>query len=281
MYDCSKVTGYLSAIRAGLGGQIQRHSDSPEWNAVFKNLDLADVSPSTCAWLYYGFKTQSLKANEVRDVLQRDGLRQTYAVGDDIVLQANFIPQPDLEARYRRAREILKMIWPDMSNVIEALNPQFCFPPAHETYESASDPKRFGMTYFRMSRDSVADFARILVHEISHQYLFVVFSHVGSKFKAVWDTPVYSTIRSETRPLIGLLHGVLAQAAMLSFVERARRHPEIWLEVEAGANWIVDRYAAGFLKDYATVKPFGVLGIAPEVENLVESTYSYWQKEIV
>jgi hypothetical protein len=88
--------------------------------------------------------------------------------------------------------------------------------------ESSSDPKRFGVIhlnaeYFRAV--SSFEVATALIHESAHHCLFVE-TAIDALIPEDFKTPVYSPLRREMRPAIGVLHAVFTTARIGQWARR-------------------------------------------------------------
>lgn len=266
-FDLAKVGKYTELLRES--SRI----------AVLQVLGEAVVaSPSLCisAWLYYQIRLGQADPARVRALLSLDAVRSQFRSGYDITLSENLASNSAADALYAQAVHLIRKSWPEMADLIAFLDPRVSLPPESETYESASDPLRFGQIYFNQKKATAIDWARVLVHEIAHHYLFILTAEweaQGRRFP--WDTSVYSSIKQTRRPLIGLLHGAYAQACMLELASRIdRKLAEYDKSTADGVDWIFARYAAGYRQDKVTLREFDLIRVASELETAFERPVS-------
>jgi hypothetical protein len=259
-FDLGKVEAYIHSIRSASRNRLSRLEG-------FEDLASSPVSLPIASWLYYQARSASPDKAQFARVIKNDSARNAYRSGKDITLVELSEPIPQSDLLYERSVKLVESVWPEMASLIRTIDPRMSHPPESETYESASDPLRFGQVYYNMKKSTAIDWARILVHEIAHHYLFVITAEwEASGVRYPWDIPVYSSIKNTERPLIGLLHGAFAQACMLELAVRLNaRHRVLDEETVRGVEWIFNRYGAGYLSDCITLSEHKLLDACPEL----------------
>src|SRR5690606_29916735 len=127
--------------------------------------------------------------------------------------------------------------------------------PRVNSPESVSDVKSFGQIHFNMKRRTATEWVEIISHETGHHYLLVMFAAFHRQLAIDWDTPVPSAIRGEERPLLGLMHAVMAESFMVFAAHRILVSPSL-ANHHADAQALMQRMGNTLMVDFATAEPF-------------------------
>jgi HEXXH motif-containing protein len=179
----------LSAQRAGASDQIE-----PLLAAEDRCFDGMHLSAAQ-AWL----------ALTLRDA--RADLRFVDGAGD-----------ADLKARYDEAMGLLRAVWPAAATEYAQMVKGIAWFESREV-ENFSDPKMFGVVH--LNRKPVltpAEIAVDVVHECGHHALFIE-TAVAPLFLDP-KAEIYSPLRRQQRPAIGVLHAAVAMGRMLMLAAR-------------------------------------------------------------
>ncbi|MFI5362525.1 MAG: aKG-HExxH-type peptide beta-hydroxylase [Elusimicrobiota bacterium] len=117
-------------------------------------------------------------------------------------------------------------------------------------FESGCDPKQFGVIVLNkdvFQQASPWEIATALIHETSHHALYVE-TTLDPLIPDDFMTPLYSTIRRETRPAIGVLHAAYAIARRGIWGLRLKRNGS-----EPGAVDEVRRIGRQYIHHYGTL----------------------------
>ena len=134
---------------------------------------------------------------------------------------------PALNAKLSEALRIIEAAWPDASKELQSavLGVAWIASPDARV-ESASDPKRFGVVHLNANYfegASAYKLATALIHEVSHHSLFVETAS-DPLIPEDFAVPVYSALRREMRPAIGVLHGAFSLARRGLWGQRLADH---------------------------------------------------------
>lgn len=116
------------------------------------------------------------------------------------------------------ALQLIAEIWPAARSELDALVRGFTFVETNKRFSSTSDPKIFGLIHIDYSfyqGRSAAELATALLHETGHHALFVATS--AAKLIAEPEKKVFSPLRGEDRPAIGVLHAAVALYRMITW----------------------------------------------------------------
>jgi hypothetical protein len=170
--------------------------------------------------------------------------------------------------------EIVSVAWPELEKLSKIISPRFCPPTVNMPYESVSDPKIFSQIYFLMSRPTPMGWAEIISHELGHQYLFVVYSAFHKKVDAPWKENFYSAIRRTQRPLIGILHGTVAEAFMIQLAKSVLNRPDLHA-CHHEAEELFERQAKSFALDFETIAKYQAHHLHPSFETMLTSVLEW------
>ena len=164
-------------------------------------------------------------------------------------------------ANLNAAMALLAEVWPDAAAELDQAILGVAWTSSDDgRAESFSDPQRFGVIHVDSTTYRAAPAAKVataLVHEAAHHALFVETS-IDPLIPEDYQKPVFSPIRRETRPAIGVLHGAFAASRMGQWARRlaARRG-------DGTASAEVSRLRSRYL-----------LGLRPALDGLREIRFS-------
>lgn len=139
----------------------------------------------------------------------------TYATGEALRAAPN--------AKLREAMDLIAAIWPHAAKELDvaSLGVAWIESPSGRV-ESSSDPKSFGIVHVNaefFAKVSSHELATSLVHEAAHHALFVETS-IDPLIPDDFKTPVYSPLRQEMRPAIGVLHAAFSISRMGQWAQK-------------------------------------------------------------
>ncbi len=233
------------------------------------SVDTKDASSILHSWCIYHLANSDLEIAAFNELLEADRRAANFDLSVNI-LEPNLV-EYDAGKRllFRRACEILQTAWPQFYELMQVIQPRLYLPRSPRP-ESVSDVKTFGQVHFNMRRQTPVEWVEILVHEMGHHYLFVIYAAFHKRVPAPWDQLVHSAIRGEDRPLVGVMHAVVAETFMVYAAWRILQESSLSAE-HADAKALLGRMAPNLLRDYATAAPFGVFAMEPTLSHLIES----------
>jgi hypothetical protein len=176
------------------------------------------------------------------------------------------------ETHYQEAQQIIKIAWPEFSEIVDNVVEIVGLPPTGENFESASSPKLFGLVYYKMDSASSIKWAEVIVHEVAHHCLFVY--SASNKFNRLcdWQRLVKSAIRREKRPLIGLLHAVIAESCVIIFYKNLQR---ICPDMESSSvHSALTKFSIFLVDDFQELnRNFDLTLLAPELNCYIRQAY--------
>lgn len=250
MFNIVLVERFIASIRKK--GEVSLPSSLSS-----KNVET--MSTPFLAWIF-SQRRNDIDLNVIERTYELDQQRSKFVVGHSLFEDQNIMNYPDLEAKYLKAREIIKSYWPELDCLIEVIDPRVSFlPNSNLKYESSSDPKTFGEIIFNMEHPCVLRWVEILTHEIGHMYLNILLatSQMNSEIKSKLARRKFSNIRQEERPLIGIVHGVFVQAWMMIMAGKVIKGSND-NDDYIGAVRTIDRFKKSFLEDYKTIYDEGL-----------------------
>lgn len=261
-FDLQLVVQFVATIR-GKGAVVLSSSNS-RYSAEL-------LSTPALVWLFSN--RTALPLHDVLDeILDFDFKRQQTIVGHNIFKDRSIKKYPELEFIHEEALSIIKLVWPEIFELIRTIRPRVSFQTEDRAqFESESDPKTFGEIIYNMKNQCPVHWAEIMVHEIAHHYLTVLLGTMplDAKTKDKFKESLHSFQRQSQRPLIGILHGVFAQSCILIFATKILLDDssnEAW---KSGAQKTFDRYASIFPNDLKTITD-NQLFFHPAVKHLSE-----------
>ena len=199
-------------------------------------------------WLFY-LNRSDMESLDLNKLLGKDQGRGKFITGSNIIDSDLTNHDSSQEEKYYAARDIIDRASPFLGalagETVFRIN-QFSTP--QDRFESISDPKTFGQFYFNMKRPSPMGWAEIIVHEASHQYLFMLTAKPDFKKEFHWDKKKYSSLRKEDRPLIGILHALIAQCSMIHLAHGVLNNT-FTEENKKEALELIERLKNGFYQD--------------------------------
>lgn len=246
-FDIQLVEQFVAAIREK-GASVLSSSPFP--------FSKEQLSTPALAWLFS--HRNALPAGEaVTKVLDLDVQRQKAVVGHNVFKEPRIETYPEEEAIHQQALLIIKTVWPDFFDIIQAIQPRVSFQTEdREKFESESDPKTFGEIIFNMKNRCPVHWAEILVHEVAHHYLTILLgtTQIAPETKSKFKEQRHSHQRKSERPLIGITHGIFAQSCILLFAAKVLLNNSLREKWGEGAQKTFDRYAPIFPNDLKTVE---------------------------
>jgi HEXXH motif-containing protein len=156
------------------------------------------------------------------DLLTSQGIQEV--VGDrapDHCVYLATSPSSEIAGKLKDAVSMIQQFWPEAFLEVSETIRGFAFVRSQRKFSSTSDPKIFGLIHldeeFYASR-SVAELATAILHETGHHSLFVETSRV--KLISEPGKILYSPLRKQHRPAIGVLHAAVALYRMISWGRR-------------------------------------------------------------
>lgn len=119
------------------------------------------------------------------------------------------------------ALQLIDSVWPEAYLESDELIRAIVFVRSNKRFSSTSDPKLFGLLHldeeYYESR-SIAEMATAILHESGHHALFVA----SARAKIIMDPGriLFSPLRREDRPAIGVVHAAAALYRMISWGKR-------------------------------------------------------------
>jgi HEXXH motif-containing protein len=133
--------------------------------------------------------------------------------------------------KLKAAHELIAEIWPEAAGEFSEalLGVAWIDSPSQRIQiESSSDPKRFGVIFLKAAHFRTAshyELATALIHEAAHHALFVE-TAIDPLIPTDFKTSIFSPLRREMRPAIGVLHAVFTIARMGQWAKRlSERRP--------------------------------------------------------
>ena len=117
----------------------------------------------------------------------------------------------------------LKIAWPEMRQLTDCLLTHICFLKS-DYFESGCMMGSFGAVYLSPSDYWTFDyFIEVLVHEVSHLQMMIYEKNYSFVINTgeISDSP----LRKDLRPMLGVLHAVLALVRMAEVALRLTKHP--------------------------------------------------------
>lgn len=243
---------------------------------------IAKSSTPFLSLLFYN-NGKLIDENIVQKCLDVDADRMAMFTGPDLVMEqfgvepriVNDSPSRDLEKIFQDTMKHIRDVWPDLHDLVSVAIERMAYPPNTEIYESASDPKYYGCIQYTMDSDSILKWAEIIAHETAHHYLFVLTANSKYSQAYDWRAEALSSIRSEIRPMIGILHGVVAETFIIQYLKRL---PDDFIErnlSEYNRSW--NRFSKNLIEDYKELSKFGVDFPTEDIRLLVEDSLNYVQ----
>lgn len=266
MFDLEMVKSYILYLREE-GGKCLLSSYPDISKADLKRVSLPFLS-------YCYFYTENSK--KYKSLLKLDKLRQESIFGNDIFRTNISSILLSKETLHQESLQVIRRVWPEYFKLIQTIKPRLSRPTKNDLFESASDPKIFGQILYRMDSKCPVKWAEILVHELGHHYLnIVVTTHEDQEiFAQPWDESKHSAIRNEDRPLIGIYHGMFAEACMLELALRILASDKMSSHYRSVALQMVERYGSLFKQDYQTIVDQGCLEFDIHIKEFIESVRS-------
>ena len=239
--------------------------------ALFQNTLLKDEISTPClSWIYYN---RNNDLTYLENLLEWDKKRSEQVVGKCIISSCRNTQIEKYfkkENIYQDAVNIINKIWPMMGSLIEAVRPIISFPDHNEHFESRSDPKVFGEIKYNMESSCSIKWAEIIVHEMTHHYLFAVMASWNSNF--IFNRPFkdirFSSLRKSPRPLIGIYHSLYAQSSMIILASRIMQNDFGSYEKEK-AEKMLKNFRDTFPKDIATIRASGLIGLDAHIMEFI------------
>lgn len=128
-----------------------------------------------------------------------------------------------MSARLDAAIELLRRLWPDGYHELRACGTSICIFSGTATH-GFSDPRLFGCIFIHrdmFERASPVLLVERLVHEAGHHALFVETS-IDRLIPDDYARTLYSPLRKEPRPALGVLHSAIALARMTAWLSVVR-----------------------------------------------------------
>ena len=247
------MRSYLHVIRKeGAVSTLSFYQDA------FNLEELESLSTPLLSWLLHNRK-QLPAITEIKKMIQRDEERKKTVCGYDIISDIEVSENLELENIFSEALEIVQQYFPEMYKIITIINPRVSFPLEGKTYESASHPHSFGQIFYRMDSSSPTKWAEILVHEIAHHYVEAMTVSIKEikELREIFIVEKDSAIRKEKRPLIGIFHGVIAQASILHLATNILEDT-VDYQMKDGAKAMLNRFGESFIKDKVTIESSGL-----------------------
>lgn len=212
-----RAQGYWGSLRSAAMRRVS-HQDSgnlplmaSSWPLMVYSKDLA--FPSVNEWLDQEsgwFDGNLLCTTGIADVLGDKAPDRCQYQGVAV--------SEGLGQKLADALALISQYWPEGAKEIAATIRGFAFVISAKSFSSTSDPKIFGLIHldqeFYQGR-SVAELATALIHETGHHALFIESARVR-----LINEPgkiLYSPLRKENRPAIGVLHASVALYRMISW----------------------------------------------------------------
>ncbi len=175
-----------------------------------------------------------------------------------------------LTQEMEEALEIISTVWPEFRLLIRLGLERVVKRKAGEKFESWSDPKRFGEIVFSYKRTTVLDWIEILIHEVTHIYLFAVTSQKKfMKFKNLRQMR-YSAIRETERPIIGIFHGLAVEANIVYISNLMLNSNGISIEKDKILK-MQKSFLTKFLQDFQVIENEGLHKFDSMVEGAINS----------
>lgn len=254
LIDSRKVIGYVNGLRNASIRKIESRQ------FPFKNPH--SLSTPALSIIYYS------------DISQHRSESLNQFIDFQNWVEKPFEKSPTL---LKESVNLLEIVWPELHKFNLELNPVYIEPIDGE-YESASDPKRFGLIEVRQKRKGIYPLAEILAHELAHHYLFIL-SSIPVQTQIQWEKQIYSSIKKMNRPLIGLLHGTYAQSFMAILAKKIESH---FPNDNAAVEWVKSvksRFRSGFSVDITNLKQEGALSVFPEVQTAISEAKAWFDSD--
>ena len=247
-----------------------RHKGNTKLAQLNVELDTRKSSTVFLSWAMY-LADDSFTSSEILRLSKED-----QEIGPGPVAQNIFEPDKNFSFSdklelHTKAIKIIEIAWPQLFDLNTIIKPRFCPPTSDMPFESVSDPKIFTQIYFLMSRDTPTGWAEIIAHELGHQYLFVLYAAFHKKIDAPWKETFHSAIRRTQRPLIGIMHGAVAEAFMIRLATGILDSGEL-VEYFSEARELLTRQSENFVDDYATIVKHGAHRLHPTLESFLAET---------
>ncbi len=229
------------------------------------------LSTPFLTWVYSHQLSMEPNKDKILELAKLDIKRSKTVTGHNIFADAVLETYPEQEERYQDARSVIEKYWNKVHDLIEVINPRVSLQIEGRRFESESNPKEFGQIIYNMKKESIAYWIEILVHEIGHHYLTVLLgtTKMNGQFKAKLSQTAYSHQRDEERPLVGILHAVVAQSFMIIMASKILKDEKENIDLVQGAKRTFEKASVRFKEDLKTVKANNLIFRA-EVENLLE-----------
>jgi HEXXH motif-containing protein len=217
-----KATAYWGALRAAAllrSGEAQvevatLHLQSLVWPMTVYRTDApADMAGALAA-----------EASLFEGRVLHDGRRFQFLVGARAPDGCEYLDVAASDALTSRLSEALALIaaqWPAALAESQALTRGVAFVETSKRFSSTSDPKLFGLIHIDrgfFAERSAAELATAILHESGHHALFV--ASASAKMIATPEKLLYSPLRKENRPAIGVLHAAVALYRMIAWGTR-------------------------------------------------------------
>lgn len=181
-------------------------------------------------------------------------MKLKYSTKENLFFKLNSSEEGSLEEfeyLYQQAVSILRKNWPFVYDLFLSTVYGLSIVEVGKSEESYSSPKLFGLIFYNMKSKDPLKWAEILVHELSHQILFAGTALEGFLPEIDWGKSVFSNLRNENRPLIGVLHAVVAEAFMLRLAFLTEKRKPI-----LNYQRILTNYSEKFKSDLKTLRHY-------------------------
>ncbi|HMQ11122.1 MAG TPA: hypothetical protein PKB05_07405 [Oligoflexia bacterium] len=244
-YDQNIVKEYINFLRSeSIKGLIEHFTYSKDYDSL---------STPALSYLYYNIG--DFEERFLETFIKKDLKRQENVTGLDIIESNEIKYNKQWEDLYLEAKKMIATHFSTFSFLIDHLCNRINYPMIGDDSESFSDPKRLGEFHYIMSGQSSFKWAEIMVHEITHNYLFIISSLPGFSSLAQWEKSVDLSLKDTKRPLIGLFHGVFAQVSMiklsLNIIQSDSKN-----KIKEEASSLIKKLYSGFNKDVKVLNKY-------------------------
>lgn len=193
---------------------------------ALKGLEPSNISTSALSYLL--FSQGKLPKSEIELIIKKDIESKSkfirWSIYDSGLEEISQKEIADIESGLELASNCI----PQLSLIQDSLLEHIEIVPREGRFESFSDPQRFTSIFLKNTRKNDIRWGEILSHELSHQYFFAVTSANPVFRSEKLKNMHFSQIRKVQRPLIGVLHGVVAEATMVKYYENLLKSPGLF-----------------------------------------------------
>ena len=243
-----RAANYWRALKGACRADNSVESDVSEFHIIWPLLRYKQIDSNRSVSLLAADCAQSRIGYSMRD--SADWARTVGLVpSEDFEMSPSDPFVISTEPILEKAQVYLRQYWPEAAQEFRALTWAIAWVrPKRLNVASLSDPKRFGLVHLNaemFSKRSAFELATALVHETAHHALYVE-TAIDPVFQSGAEDLIFSPIRCELRPAIGVLHGLFASFRMIKWAQLLTPHCHSNLEIENEVKRIKNSYLPGF-----------------------------------